>query len=166
MSGKAGLKAGLIGAGALFLITLPNLLPTFLPPIPCLGCICCGLPLLAYAGVGVLAGFFITPPRDAGAGAGAGAIAGLISAVGSTIAWMITMGLQMLISGTQDVMSTLDPEMIRQISELGISPEMFAALSGVTGLFIAGGMCCLVSLALGAGLGALGGLIFGATKPD
>ncbi len=165
MSGKAGLKAGLIGAGIAFLLTLTNLLPT-LVPVPLLGCVCCALPLLAYIGAGVLGGFFLTPPRNTGAGAGAGAIAGLISGVGTTVAWVIDTGIGMAVTGTQDITSTLDPQMLEQLSEIGMSPEMFAALSGVTGLFIGGGMCCLFSLALGAGVGALGGLIFAAAKPD
>jgi hypothetical protein len=165
MSGQAGLKAGLIGAGAAFLLTLTNLLPT-LVPIPVLGCICCALPLLAYIGAGVLGGFFLTPPRDAGGGAGAGAIAGLLSGVGTTIAWMINTGIGMAIAGTQDIVSTLDPQMLEQLSEIGMSPEVFTALSGIGGLFIGGGICCLFSLALGAGVGALGGLIFASAKPD
>ena len=166
MTGKAGLKGGLIGAGIAFLLTLTSLLPT-LVPIQFLGCICCGLPLLAYAGAGVLGGVFLTPPRSTGTGAGAGAIAGLIGGVGNTLAWMIITGIQMLISGAQDVTSTLDPQTLRQLSEIGISPEIFAALSsGLPSVFIGGGICCLLSLAIGAGLGALGGLIFAAAKKD
>ena len=165
MAGKAGLKAGLIGAGVAFLLTLTNLLPN-LVQIPFLGCVCCSLPLLAYVGAGVLGGFFLTPPRNTGAGAGAGAIAGLISGVGTTVAWMINTGIGMLVSGTQNVTSGLDPQTLEQLSEIGMSPQMFAALSGVTGLFIGGGMCCLFSLALGAGVGALGGLILAAVKSD
>ena len=165
MAGKAGLKAGLSGAGIAFLLTLTDLLPTLLP-IPFLGCICCSLPLLAYVGAGVLGGFFLTPPRNTGAGAGAGAIAGLISGVGTTVAWVINAGIEMAITGTQNITSGMDPQMIEQLAEAGISPQMFAALSGVTGLFIGGGMCCFFSLALGAGVGALGGLIFAAAKSD
>ena len=165
MSGKAGLKAGLIGAGVAFLLTLTNLLPT-LVPIPFLGCVCCALPLLGYIGAGVLGGFFLAPPRTTGAGAGAGAIAGLISGVGTTIAWVINTGIGMAVTGTQSITSGLDPQMLEQLSEIGMSPRMFAALSGVTGLLIGGGMCCLFSLGLGAGVGALGGLIFAAAKKD
>jgi hypothetical protein len=165
MSGKAGLKAGLIGAGVAFLLTLTNLLPT-LVPVPFLGCICCSLPLLAYVGAGVLGGFFLAPPRNTGAGAGAGAIAGLISGVGTTVAWMINTGIGMAVTGTQSITSGMDPQVLEQLAEAGISPQMFAALSGVTGLFIGGGMCCLFSLALGAGVGALSGLIFAAIKQD
>jgi hypothetical protein len=173
MSGKAGLKAGLIGAGVAFLLTLTDLLPTLIPillptlvPISLLGCVCCALPLLAYIGAGVLGGLFLTPPRDTGAGAGAGAIAGLISGVGTTVAWVINAGIEMAVRGTQSI---LDPQMLEQLAEQGMSPEAFAVLSGITGLAglgISGGMCCLFSLALGAGVGALVGLIFAAIKPD
>jgi hypothetical protein len=52
------------------------------------------------------------------------------------------------------------------IREIGMNPATFRALSGVTGVFIGGGICCLASLALGAGIGALGGLAFAAAKSD
>jgi hypothetical protein len=122
--------------------------------------------LLAYVGAGVLGGFFLTPPRTTGTGAGAGAIAGLIAGLGNTIAWMISMGAQMLISGTRDIAAGLDPQTLDMLREAGISPAAFSALSGVGGVFIGGAMCCLFSLALGAGVGALGGLIFAAAKSD
>ena len=166
MAGKAGLKAGLIGAAAAFILTFTGILPGLVRQVGALGCVCCLLPLLAYAGAGVLGGFFVPAPRDTGTGAGAGAIAGLLSGVGNTLSWMIITGLQMLITGTQEVASGLDPQTLDMLRETGMSPEMFTALSGVTGVFIGGGMCCLVSLALGAGLGALGGLIFASAKRD
>ena len=62
MAGKAGLKAGLIGGGVLVVLTLIALIP-----IPFLSCICCGVDLLVYLGVGALAANFLTPPRTAGA---------------------------------------------------------------------------------------------------
>lgn len=159
MAGKAGLKAGLIGAGIVLVLTL-------LSQIPTVGCVCCGLSWLAYAGIGALAGFFLTPPRAAGTGAGAGAIAGLISGAVGGIVWIIIMAIQVAVTGTGDIMSAIDPQTMRQLLELGIDPEIFGSFSGVGVVAIAGGMCCLTGLAVGAGLGAAGGAIFAAAKSD
>ncbi len=159
MTGKAGLKAGLIGAGIMLLVTILN-------QVSFLTCICCGLTWLVYAGIGVLAGYFLTPPRTAGTGAGAGAIAGLISGAAGGLVWVIIIIIQMAAGGTGDVMSAIDAETMRQLVELGIDPEMFAIFSGMGGAAIIGGMCCLTGLATGAGMGAIGGAIFGAAQPE
>ena len=76
MAGKAGLKAGLIGTAVMLMTTLIN---QFLPISGGLVYAICGVNMLIYAGIGVLAGFFLASPRTPGKGAGAGAIAGLIS---------------------------------------------------------------------------------------
>ena len=47
MAGKAGLKAGLIGAAALVVLVLLSLIP-----VPALNCVCCGADILAYLGIG------------------------------------------------------------------------------------------------------------------
>ncbi len=159
MTGKAGLRAGLIGAGIMLVVTL-------LSQIPFISCICCALTWLVYAGIGALAGNFLPPPRNAGTGAGAGAIAGLISGAAGGIVWIIVMAIQMVTGSTGDVMPMIDAETMRQLVELGIDPEMFAMLSGTVGAVIAGGMCCLMGLATGAGMGAIGGAIFAAAKSE
>jgi hypothetical protein len=114
----------------------------------------------------VLAGYFMTPPRAAGTGAGAGAIAGLVSGAVGGLVWIIILVVQLAVGGTGEIMSAIDPEVMRQLIELGIDPDMFAAFSGVGGVAIAGGMCCLMGLAMGAGMGAAGGAIFAAVKPE
>jgi hypothetical protein len=159
MVGNAGLKAGLIGAGVIFLTTL-------LGQIPMIGCVCCGLNLLIYAGIGALAGFFLIPPRAAGTGAGAGAVAGLISGAVNGIVQVIVMVVKLLIAGPGTFTSAIDPATMRQLVEMGIDPEMFAMFTGTGGVALGGGMCCLASLALGAALGAVGGAIFAAAQPD
>lgn len=159
MTGKAGLKAGLIGAVIILVVTL-------LSQIPYLSCVCCGLTWLVYGGIGVLAGYFMTPPRAAGPGAGAGAIAGLVSGAVGGLVWIIILVVQLAVGGTGEIMSAIDPEVMRQLIELGIDPDMFATFSGVGGVAIAGGMCCLTGLAMGAGMGAVGGAIFAAVKPE
>ena len=159
MAGKAGLKAGLIGAAVMLVTTL-------LSQIPGVGCVCCGLNLLVYAAIGALAGFFLTPPRTAGTGAGAGAIAGLVSGAVNGVVLAIVMAVQMVRAGPGEIISYLDPQQIQQLIELGIDPEMFAVFSGRVGVAIGGGLCCLTGLAVGAGLGAVGGVIFAAVKSD
>jgi len=161
VTGKAGLKAGLIGAAIILVVTLLN-------QIPGVGCVCCPVTFLVYAGIGALAGFFLTPPRTAGAGAGAGAIAGLISGAVSGLAWSIIMAIQMALTGPEEIVSAIDPEMVRQLAELGvdIDPEMLAMFSGVGGGALVGSLCCLTGLAAGAALGAIGGVIFAAVKAD
>lgn len=159
MTGKAGLKAGLIGAAVILVMTLLN-------QIPGVGCFCCPLTFLVYAGIGALAGFFLIPPRTAGTGAGAGAIAGLISGAISGLVWSIVMAIQMALAGPGEIMSYIDPRQMQQLTELGIDPEMFTMFSGVGGVAITGGLCCLTGLAAGAGLGAIGGAIFAAVKAD
>jgi hypothetical protein len=159
MAGKAGLKAGLIGAAVMLVLTL-------LSQIPGIGCFCCPVSLLAYAGVGVLAGSFLTPPRSAGTGAGAGAIAGVVSGAVSGLIWIIVLAIQLLVQGTGDIASAIDPEVMQQLTDLGMDPDMFAAFSGVGGVALGGGMCCLAGLAAGAGLGAVGGAIFAGVKSD
>jgi hypothetical protein len=161
MTGKAGLKAGLIGAAIILVLTL-------LSQIPTVGCVCCPLTFLVYAGIGALAGFFLTPPRTAGAGAGAGAIAGLISGAVSGLAWSIIMAIQMALTGSEEIVSAIDPQAMQQLAELGvdIDPEMLALFSGAGGVALAGSMCCLTGLAVGAGMGAIGGAIFSAAKAN
>lgn len=161
MSGKAGLKAGLIGAGVILVLTLLNQIP-----VPALSCVCCGVTLLVYAGIGALAGYFVPPPRSGGSGAGAGAIAGLVSGLVAAIIWSIVMVIGVATGGTGDILSQLDPQMLRQLNELGLDPQMFAVFSGVGGVALASGMCCAFSLAWGAGIGALGGLVFSSIKRD
>lgn len=159
MTGKAGLKAGLIGAAIILVLTLLN-------QIPGIGCVCCPLAFLAYAGIGALAGFFLTPPRTTGNGAGAGAIAGLISGAAGGLVWIIVMAIQVAIGGTGGIMAAIPPDTMRQLVELGVDPEMFAIFSGVGGVAIGGGLCCLTGLAVGAGIGAIGGLIFAAVQSE
>lgn len=161
MSGKAGLKAGLIGAGVILVLTLLNQIP-----VPWLSCACCGITLLVYVGIGALAGYFVPPLRTAGSGAGAGAIAGLISGLVAAIVWSIAMAISIAAGGTNDILSQLDPEMLRQLTEIGVDPQMFAVFSGAGGVALGSGMCCVFSLAWGAGAGALGGLIFSSIKRD
>ncbi|HDQ72528.1 MAG TPA: hypothetical protein ENN19_10580 [Chloroflexi bacterium] len=159
MTNKAWFKAGLIGAGVIFILTL-------LSQIPVVGCVCCGAIFLAYLGISALAGYFMPPRRNTGDAAVSGALAGLISGAVGGIVWAIVVAIQMAITGTGDIMAAIDPATLRQLAELGIDPETFAMLSGVGGVALVNGLCCLSSLALGAGFGAIGGAIFAAVRPE
>ena len=165
MAGKAGLKAGLIGAAVIFVITLLSLIPMLLPKASTLNCVCCGLEFIVFAGIGVLAGFFLTPPREAGAGAGAGAVAGLVSGLVDGVLSIIIAAIQVAVVGT-DFVSVLDPEQIKMLTDLGVDPSSFATFSGWGGVAIGGGLCCVGYLVIGAALGAIGGAIFAAAKSD
>lgn len=165
MAGKAGLKAGLIGAAVIFVITLLSLIPILMPKASALNCVCCGLEFVVFAGIGVLAGFFLTPPRDAGTGAGAGAIAGVVAGLVDGILGIIVAAIQVAVVGT-DFVSVLDPQQIEMLAEMGIDPGTFATFSGWGGVAIGGGMCCIGYLAIGAALGAIGGAVLAAVKSD
>ena len=66
------LKAGLIGGAVLIVLNLLGL-------IPCVGLITCILGVLAYAGIGALAAYWMPPVRVAGQAAGQGALAALVA---------------------------------------------------------------------------------------
>jgi len=148
MAGKAGLKAGLIGVAVLLMITVAN---NLLPISGGLVYVVCGVSMLIYIGIGVLAGFFLTPPRTAGKGAGAGAIAGLISGVINGVVGYVIISIR-LAQGLG--YPGLDPQQMQQLTEMGMDPQLFA---------IPGAIC---GMAMGAGLAAIGGAIFAAVKSD
>jgi hypothetical protein len=184
MVGQAGLKAGAIGAGAFLLLALVNVVsavitsitPTLMPEIPLelvptitLTCVCCGTQLLAYAGVGMLAGYFLTAPRSAGTGAGAGAIAGASSGVGAGLGNTINLVIQTL-TGMTATQAGRNDELIEQLIDIGLlDPSTISHTTTsptIATAFTSGCMCCLASVALGAALGTLGGLIFVSIKQD
>jgi hypothetical protein len=165
MVGKAGVKAGLIGAAILFVVTLLNALVS-LVDVPALSCLCCGLPFLAYAGIGVLAGSFLSAPRSAGSGAGAGAVAGLVSGVVAGVVQTIVMAVRMATTGVGQMVSAVDPQLVQPLIDAGIDPRSLATFTGWGGVAIGGTLCCAASLAIGAVLGAIGGAIFAAAKSD
>jgi hypothetical protein len=148
MVGKAGLKAGLIGVTVLLVVTVIN---QFLPLAGGLTYVMCGISALIYVGIGVLAGFFLVPPRTAGKGAGAGAIAGLISGAINGVVGFVIISIR-LARGLG--YPGLDPQQMQQLTEMGMDPQLFA---------IPGVICGMV---IGAGAAAIGGAIFAAVKPD
>ena len=156
---SSGIKAGLIGAAAGVVLGLIGL-------IPVVGC-CTGiLGLLVYVAVGALAAFWMTPPRNAGAGAGQGAIAGVISGIGGGVVSSAMALIYALTGSTNQVL--LDPQVMQQLEEAGIEldPQMLSFFTGTAGGVLGCGLCCVGSLAIGAALGAIGGAVFAAVKQN
>ncbi len=157
MVGKAGLKAGLIGVAVMVMITLINqfLLLEVLAGNIALSVANCGVSVVLYAGIGVLAGFFLAPPRSAGNGAKAGAIAGLISAVISVALGLVIMGVRVA-SGAP--LPGVTAEQMEQMAQAGMDMGRLFLLSSSLG--------AVCGAALGAGAAAGGGATLAAIKPD
>jgi len=154
---KAGLRAGLVGAAVAAVLSLLTL-------VPCLGCVAGILGLVWYVGVGVLAAYWLVPPRTAGEGAGAGAIAGVITALVGGVVNMIVGAIQFSVAGgASSVMRNIPPEVMSQLRDAGINPGDFANIGAVLGI---SAICCVFGLVLAALLGAVGGAIMAAAKAD
>lgn len=146
MTGKAGLKAGLIGAAVMVGYSLIN---NVLLPVTdniAISLVMCGISMALYAGIGVLAGFFVAAPRTPGQAAGAGAIAGLISGLIAGV-----LGYVLVATG---VASVVDSPQWQQAIEQGIDPTISVVI---------GAACNPI---LGTGMAAIGGAIIGGVKPD
>ena len=152
------LKAGLIGAAIVLVLNLIGI-------IPVIGCIGLPLELVAYGVIGALAALWMTPRRAAGRAAGQGALAGLIAAAVSGVVRAILTPISMQLSGgTSAILSQVPPESLQALQQAGIDPNVIFGGGTMAGLVL---VCCLpLGLMLGAGLGALGGLIFAAAKPE
>ena len=151
MTGKAGLKAGLIGTAVMLIWTV---IGRFLPLSGVWVYVSSAVSFLMYAGVGVLAGILLRPPRAPGKGAGAGAIAGLISGLISGGVGIAILLLQLSGGGSVPGMSAQQLEQFQQVSESGIPLAVLLAPSAI----------CIMGI--GSGLAAIGGAILAAVKPD
>jgi LytS/YehU family sensor histidine kinase len=139
------LKSGLIAGGVTFVLALGF---TLLSPL-CVPCLAFFLGL----GAGYLAGVF-EKPLDNGSSAKSGAVAGAIGGVGAIIGQMVGALLNAVIVGPEKA--------VKLVEQLGIpvaTPNDFGAAYWVG---IIGSGCCfgLLDVALMAGLGALGGLLW------
>jgi len=152
------LKAGLIGAVIVLVLNLIGV-------IPMIGCLGLPLELLGYVVIGALAAFWMTPRRETGRAAGQGALAGLIaSAVSGIVRAILTPVSMRLSGGTAAILSQVPPDSLQALQQAGIDPNVVFGGGTMAGLVL---VCCLpLGLLLGAGLGALGGLIYAAAKPE
>lgn len=155
---QAWLKAGLIGAGVMIVLSLLGLIP-----LPGIGCIIFLLVILAYVGIGALAAYYLPPIRDSGRAAGQGALAALIASVVYGLFSLITSLIRASMFDASEVLAQLPPEMLQQMQQQGVDPGIFF---GIGGAAIFGTLCCTLGLLLGAGLGALGGLIYASAQPQ
>lgn len=149
------LKAGLIGAGVIVVLQIVGL-------IPCVGCFTWILGYVAYGCVGALAAYWMPPVRTAGPAAGQGALAGLIAgAIGGALGLVISV-LSTAVLGTAGFLSQIPGDALRGMQDAGVDPGFIFA---PVGMAFFGSICCTVGVAIAAGLGALGGIIFAAMKP-
>lgn len=157
MTGKAGLKAGLVGGGVAAILSFT----TF---IPCLQCISVPLMFLAYATAGALAAYWLPKPRTAGDGAAAGAVAGAVAGALGGIVWMIVSAVAFsVMGGTEYIVDNLPPELLDMLREYGMDPWAVFAPSVVNAVNAA---CCAVMWLVAVGTGVLTGAIFGAAKGE
>lgn len=156
---RAGLRAGLIGGVVVAALQLAGFITS-----NCLGCFILIFSWATYAGVGVLAAYWLPIPRSAGDGAGAGAIAGLVTGVIGGILNMIASGLQFAITGgSAAVLSQIPQESLDAIRDTGLDPATFTGIGFVLSV---GAFCCLVGMVIAAGLGAIGGAVFAAVQSE
>src|SRR5512139_3985040 len=112
------LKAGLIGAAVLVVLDLLSL-------IPCVGIVTCILGLIVYAGIGVLAAYWIPPVRAAGQAAGQGALAAALAAlIGGAVNTIIST-VQMAMTDKSAILAQIPAESLEQLRQAGIDPGAF-----------------------------------------
>ena len=157
------LKAGLIGGAALAFISL---LLTFFGQSVGLGCGITLLALLAFAGTGALASYWMPPIREAGRAAGQGALAAVLAQVIGGIAFTIFGVIQTALVDTTEVISSLDPALVDQLVEMGVDIQALETMLGPAGALLSGSLCCVGGLIFAAILGAVGGALYAAIKPD
>jgi hypothetical protein len=156
------LKAGVIGAVIVVVLKVLQI-------VPCVNC--CAIPAewVAYGCIGALAAHWIVSGRTMGAGAGQGALAALVAAaIGGVIGIGVNViGSRVMAPFQMAMLRQMPPEFFSQLRQAGIDPSLITRVGGTTAETITGGaMCCGVGLVIGAALGAIGGLVFAAVKPQ
>jgi hypothetical protein len=166
----AGLKAGVVMGMVVGVIALVvagmNLLPAqFLPFVSMLQC--CGyvVILALWFVAGILGARFARAGLTTGGAAGVGAIAGAITQViGGVVDSLATLVLGFI----RPAAAAIPPETMRQLIDLGMSPQDVQAwiqlTSGPLGAVFTCVCCAGVGALIAAGLGALGGLVGKAMK--
>ncbi len=157
------LKAGLVGGAALAVIYL---VMTFLAQGTGFGCGLSLLALLAFAGAGALAAYWIPPTREAGPAAGQGAAAAVIAQLIGGVVFTILVVIQFSMIDTADVISSMDPALFDQLELAGWDPQAFETMLGPASALLAGSFCCVGGSILAAILGAVGGALLAAIKPE
>jgi hypothetical protein len=151
------LKAGLIGGVILLLLDV-------VIQIPILGC--CGwfLTLFAYIGIGAMAAHYTARPRNTGKATKDGAIAAVVAAFFGGVFNFIFGLMRVAVlqaAGQGDILAQIPPELRYQLRDMGISPEFFGGIGGVS---VCNSVCCLTGIFIAAILGAIGGAIYASMK--
>jgi|GEM_PF-1379708 len=166
----AGVKAGIVMGIVVAVIALPTglmgILPTELQAIG--GMLqCCGsvVVLALWFVAGILGARFAKTTLTTGSAAGVGAVAGAIAQViGGVVDSLATL----VVGFIRPAATAIPPETMRQLAELGISPQDLQAwmqyTSGPLGAAFTCVCCAGVGALLAAGLGALGGIVGKAMK--
>lgn len=147
--GKAVLKAGLIGVAVLVALTLIN--QFLIGAGGVMIYVMCGVSVLIYLALGVLAAWFLPPERSLGKGAGAGALAGLIA---QGVSGILGVTISLIRIARTGIVPGTTPEQMEALAQLNWDPKMMIIPGAVCGLFI------------GVGIAAVGGVILAALKPD
>lgn len=155
----AALKAGLIGAGVLLVLSLIGL-------IPCVGIINCILIPIAYIGIGVLAAYWLSPPRSPAAGAVTGGVAGIIGGLVGGVLQGIVSGIQYAVTGGARVFSQLPPEVIRQLRDAGVDPRLIQQVTQPGFFVLTLAICCFVGTVISALLAAGGGAVYASVSKE
>jgi len=156
------LKAGLVGGAALVVIYL---MMTFLAQGTGFGCGLSLMALLAFAGAGALAAYWMPPTRQAGPAAGQGAAAAAIAQLIGGIVFTVLIVILFSMIDTAEVISSMDPALLDQLAQAGYDPDAFETMLGPVSGVLAGSFCCVGGLIFAAILGAVGGALVAAIKP-
>ena len=144
------LKAGLIGAAVGFVLAVVG---AVVFPLLCNPCAA----VFVGLGAGVLAGVYVRP-ASSGSSAGEGAKAGAIATAGNLLGQMVGTAITTLMVGPEEAAEAA-VEMARQFGMVTVDPATYAQLYYPMS-FGSGCLCGLVGVGLGAGLGAVGGLLW------
>ncbi len=160
------LKAGLIGGAVLSVLYLLNLIPF----TGTLALTCCCVAMLAYllvcGGTGALAAHWLPAPRDAGTAAGRGALAGgLAGLIGGAVNTVVAL-VQSSTFDYGEIMSEMPAETLQMLEEMGITTEMIESSGGAISGLLGGVCCCGAGVIIALALGAIGGAIWAAARPN
>jgi hypothetical protein len=150
VTGRAGLRAGLIVGGVAIILA-------FLGLVPCLGCVTLPLVFAAYLAAGMLAVRWLPQPRSAGDGAAAGAVAGAVSGVLGGLALAgVSIAFYYMSGGADAIIQSLPSDTLQQLAQSGIDPYWLLGptVYAVTSL-VCGGFAFLAAIGLGAVAGAI-----------
>jgi hypothetical protein len=154
MSKKSNwVRAGLIGAAAVLALQLLGI-------IPCLGCPAWPLVYVAYGCAGALAAYWVPPLRQPGLAAGHGALAG---AIAGAIGGAYGLFLALVVPAVFVPFSFLSLPL--ETTRVG-SSALWETLAAMLGSLTCGSGCYAVGVGIAAGLGALGGVVFAAVRPE